>query len=226
MTTSVIEKHSAFRLNRLLSVPLSSFLLRTLITPNQITLLSLTLGILAGLAFSRGTYLSGLVGALCYQVAIVLDNCDGEIARAKNMRSALGAWLDIVADFFTDVSLFLGIGFGVLAARPDQPVLLFMFLCLSGGVLHLALVIWEKLRGFGPAVFHSADATNQPAKISWILNTFDALREGEASWFVVAFAVTGKVEWLLWFGGIYMQILWISGAFMDCRRLLTPARKS
>ena len=39
---------------------------------------------------------------------------------------------------------------------------------------------------------------------------FDALREGDASLLVVFFAVIDRVPVLLWAGGIYMQLLWIS----------------
>jgi phosphatidylglycerophosphate synthase len=149
---------------------------------------------------------------------MVLDNCDGEIARAKNMKSALGAWLDIVADFVTDVSLFLGIAAGCLRQGVEGPVGLFAFLCLSGGLLHLTLVILEKLKGFGPAVYENPNPGTE-ARQNPVFIFFDALREGEASWFIVIFCVLGKALWLLWFGGVYMQVLWMSALILNFRHL-------
>lgn len=220
-----IEKHKEFRLNRLFSTPLSGLLLKTPITPNQVTVTSLLFGVLAGFLFSQGTYVSGLWAALCYQTAIVLDNCDGEIARAKNLKSAFGAWLDIIADFFTDTSLFIGIGFGVLKNSPEKPAGLFIALCLFGAAAHLSLVILEKLKGFGPAVFHAPNPDGEKRQ-NIFFNLFDSLREGESSWFVVTFAILGTVEWLLWFGGIYMQILWISVILLNFKWIFGKARRS
>ena len=214
---------SEHRLNRVLSKPLTGILLKTPLTPNQVTLISLSCGLLAGFFFSRGTYLFSLAGAASYQLAVILDNCDGEIARAKNMRSVFGGWLDVATDFLTDLSLFLGIGFGMKQAGVPGPVVLFMVLCLSGALIHLALVVLEKIKGFGPAVF-TAPTGGPTERKNVLLDIFDALREGEASWFVVFFTVIHQVSVLLWAGGIYMQLLWITAFLSNFRRLFQGAR--
>ncbi len=205
-----------FRLNRVFSKPLTRLLLATPLTPNHVTTISLLLGIWGGWSFAQGTYGSALTGALLYQIAVVLDNCDGEIARAKNLGSVFGGWYDIVADFVTDLSLFGGIALGALKAGLPGPVPLFAVLCLSGALLHLSLVVIEKLRGFGPAVYGAAHPEHATRKNPF-LNFFDCLREGDSSWFVVIFAVMGRTDWLLWFGGVYMQVLWISAFVVNFR---------
>ena len=146
---------SDFRLNRVFSRPLTQVLLKTPLTPNQITLTSLGLGLLAGYLFSLGLYTYSLAAAACYQLAVVLDNCDGEVARAKNMKSKLGGWLDIVADFFTDGALYLGVAFGIKRQGVEGPVAFFLALALSGVCMHFFLVVLEKIKGFGPAVFEA-----------------------------------------------------------------------
>ncbi len=207
-----------FRLNRLLSEPLTQFLLKTPFTPNHVTVLSMLFGIGAGFLFATGERVPSLLAVFCYQIAIVLDNCDGEIARAKSLGSPFGAWFDIFADFTTDLSLFLGIALGALRQGKEGPVLLFAALCLTGEVLHLAIVIMEKLRGFGPAVYEKPNPEVVRRK-NVIFNFFDALREGESSWFVVLFVLAGKSIWLLWFGGVYMQFLWMGALFLNFRYL-------
>ena len=209
---------SAFRLNRFFSKPLTRLLLKTPLTPNQITLISLGFGVLAGVLFSKGTYAFSLAAAVSYQLAMVFDNCDGEVARAKNMRSEFGGWLDVVADILTDISLFLGIAFGMLKQETAGPVIFFMFLCLSGALLHFILVILEKLKGFGPAVFDAPHPEHE-RRTSIFLDIFDAFREGDSSWFILFFAAIGQAPMLLWIGGIYMQILWISAALINFRWL-------
>lgn len=207
-----------FRLNRLLSGPLTAVLLKTILTPNQITLISLGFGLFAGYLLSLGTYTMSLAGALSYQMAIVLDNCDGEVARAKNMRSVLGGWLDVIADVCTDAALFSGIAVGLLRQNVQAPVRLFWALCLSGALIHFTLVILEKLKGFGPAV-HDAPHPEHEQRKKWWLTLFDALREGDASWFVLLFCAIGQTAFLLVAGGLYMQALWIAAVLINFRWL-------
>ena len=91
-----------------------------------------------------------------------------------------------------------------------------MGLCLSGALMHFFLVILEKLKGFGPAVFGAPHPEHQERK-GFFLNVFDALREGDAAWFVLFFALLGQAPVILWAGGIYMQVLWIGAAFINFR---------
>lgn len=207
-----------FRLNRVFSNPLSRILLRTPLTPNHVTTLSVTLGISAGCFFALGTYGASLTGAFLYQLAVILDNCDGDIARAKKLGSVFGGWYDIFGDIITDLSLFGGVALGAWRSGVAGPVPLFAALCLSGALLHLSLVILEKLRGFGPAV-HAAPHPEHGTRKNVLLNIFDCLREGDSSWFVVIFALAGRTEWLLWAGGVYMQALWLSAFVLNFRWL-------
>lgn len=210
-----------FRLNRLFSTPLASVLLATPLTPNQVTCLSLLSGLAAGWLFSYGHTKTSIVAALLYVLACLLDNCDGEIARKKNLGSAFGAWFDIGADLLTDIAVFTGIGLSMLGRGDDANVALFLALCLSGAAIHCVLVVLEKLRGFGPAAY-GAPNTQGSARLSFF-KLFDALREGDACWLVLLFALAGKAHTLLWFGGIYMQILWITALLMN-RRVLFAHR--
>ncbi len=207
---------SAFRLNRAFSKPLTAALLKTPLTPNQITLLSLGFGILAGILFSKGLYGFSIAAAASYPLAMILDNCDGEVARAKNMRSELGGWLDVLADIGSDLALFLGVGFGMRERGAEGPVTLFLWLCLSGAVLHFLLVVLEKLKGFGPAVFNAPHPEHETRR-SAALDLFDALREGDAAWFVLLLAVFGQISAVLWVGGVYMQLLWLIALALNFR---------
>jgi len=44
--------------------------------------------------------------------SLVLDNCDGEIARVKLLGSTFGAWLDIYGDFVVNASFMAGMAVG------------------------------------------------------------------------------------------------------------------
>ena len=61
-------------MNRALSKILTVWLLKTPLTPNQVTLISLGFGVLSGVLFSKGEWMLSVAGALLLQVAAVLDN--------------------------------------------------------------------------------------------------------------------------------------------------------
>jgi len=81
-----------------LSIPLSEALVKTKITPNQVTILSFIVALFAIPCFIVGTYPYLLLAAIIYQFSYILDCVDGYIARKKGMRSGFGYWLDHVLD--------------------------------------------------------------------------------------------------------------------------------
>lgn len=72
------------------------------ITPNQVTAVSAALGVAAGLLL---LYPSGIVAAVAaffvYQLHILTDYVDGEIARVRNLASSTGAYYDLMVGRLT-----------------------------------------------------------------------------------------------------------------------------
>lgn len=215
---------AGFQINRALSKPLTAFLLKTPLTPNQVTLLSLSFGIGAGVLLASGDSALFIPAAFAFVTAMVLDNCDGEIARTKNMRSVFGGWLDVVADVFTDLFFFAGLTIGLLKQGVGGPVLAAGFLCIAGGILNFTIVVVEKIKGFGPAVYnqHHPAGARRDSLISKII---EALREGDSSWLVVILIVLGQTEFLLYGAAVYMQALWISALVMNFKWIFGHASR-
>jgi phosphatidylglycerophosphate synthase len=71
---------------------------RTKVTPNQVSLTSFAVGLLAAAAFWRADYLALVIGALLYHISFMLDCVDGKIARLKGTGSVFGMWLDYSFD--------------------------------------------------------------------------------------------------------------------------------
>jgi phosphatidylglycerophosphate synthase len=67
------------------------------VTPNQLTLVSGVLGVAAGafLLFPRGIA-PAVAAVLLYQLHILFDYVDGEVARVKQLASPLGAYYDLM----------------------------------------------------------------------------------------------------------------------------------
>src|SRR5207247_3602585 len=86
-------------LNRPISRHITRFLLKFPIHPNAWTISIFVLPLIACLFLVRGDYVSLVIGAVIFQVFSILDGCDGEIARAKNLESKFGERLDYFCDF-------------------------------------------------------------------------------------------------------------------------------
>ncbi len=98
---------------RFLALIISRKIVKTKITPNQVTILSIILGTISAVFFSFGTYPFLLAGVLFLQISILLDYVDGSLARLRSKASIFGEWLDNSGDLLIDFLVFLGITFGV-----------------------------------------------------------------------------------------------------------------
>ena len=108
---------TATLVHRPLSRRLTPVALRLGLTPNQVTGLSVALGLAAAVAFGVGTRGWLVAGALLLQASFVLDCVDGEVARYRRAFSATGAWLDASTDRLKEFACYGGLAWG--AARVD-----------------------------------------------------------------------------------------------------------
>lgn len=89
------------------------------ITPNQVTTLSLGIGLYSAYLFARGSFWSILMGALVFQLSIIIDCVDGELARYTRRFSELGRWLDAVTDRVKEYMALLGLAYGAWGTGKD-----------------------------------------------------------------------------------------------------------
>ena len=97
-------------LHRPIARRLVDLLVHTPITPNQVTLIAALVGVAAGLTIGFGVGRPDvlLAAGLLLFAAVVLDCCDGQLARRKGISSTYGAILDGIGDYA--VGLAMGIG--------------------------------------------------------------------------------------------------------------------
>jgi phosphatidylglycerophosphate synthase len=96
--------------HRRLSRPLSRLAVRWQMTPNQVTLLSLMVGLAAAWCFGQADLGQALIGFALYAIAVVLDHVDGEIARLTLTESSFGAKLDVAVDTVIHALLVITMG--------------------------------------------------------------------------------------------------------------------
>jgi hypothetical protein len=100
-------------LNRPISRRITPFLLKFPIHPSAWTISIFVLPLIACVFFVRGDYISVVIGAAIFQAFSILDGCDGEIARAKNLESKFGERLDHFCDFLASLLYVLALGLGL-----------------------------------------------------------------------------------------------------------------
>ena len=80
---------------RRLSKPLTALSVKFGISPNLITFISLLVGFYAAYLFSQSQYLAG---AIFFQLSLIIDCSDGEVARYTRKFSDFGRWFDASTD--------------------------------------------------------------------------------------------------------------------------------
>jgi phosphatidylglycerophosphate synthase len=84
----------------------------TNITPNQVSLGTIIIGLFSGYLFAQGTVTSFIVGGSLYFLCMVTDCVDGMIARLKNNGTLAGRIIDGFADYLVGISVYIGMGIG------------------------------------------------------------------------------------------------------------------
>src|SRR6185369_15273757 len=100
-------------LNRPISSRITRLVVKFPIHPSAFTASIFVLPVAAGVFLLRGDYLSVVIGAAIFQVFSILDGCDGEIARAKNLESKFGERLDYFCDFAASLVYVISLGLGL-----------------------------------------------------------------------------------------------------------------
>jgi phosphatidylglycerophosphate synthase len=124
-------------INRRCSRWLTRLLIRLPVTPNQVTLVSLALGLAAAWMLWSATPVSALAGLILYMLAVVVDHSDGEVARLTFQESAFGKRLDFAVD--TAIHAALVLGMGVTAGHVGGSVMVVAGAGAASGVILSAL---------------------------------------------------------------------------------------
>jgi len=123
-------------LNRPISRWLSRYLVRTSVTPNQISLASWILSCIAAGLMALSGYPALAIGGVLAQLASIIDGCDGEIARLKHSQSEFGGWFDAVLDRYADAVLLFGLMWHEFSATGTSLSVLLGFAAIVGSFLN------------------------------------------------------------------------------------------
>lgn len=121
---------------RRISVHLTWLLVRTPITANGVTWLMIIAGGLAGPALLLPGLWGPIVAVMLTQLQMLLDCCDGEVARWRDTMSPRGIFLDQIGHYVAEgsIGLFLGVSAGFLIGPPFDWRFAFLGALLTAGI--------------------------------------------------------------------------------------------
>jgi phosphatidylglycerophosphate synthase len=106
------------------------------ISANQVSALSILLGIAANVTFIFGDYYLMLLGCIIYNFWAIFDLVDGEIARVTNAKTAGGKYVETINEPITECGFILCLGIGLSKILNNQTLIfLGLFFALSFGLL-------------------------------------------------------------------------------------------
>ena len=123
-------------LNRPISLRISKLLLKTGITPNQISIISTVIGLVGASFFFSGEYFYLILGGILIHIHSIVDGCDGEVARLKLRQTKYGGWLDAVLDRYVDAAIIFGLAYGYWNMTGDMTIWIIGFSTLIGTFLN------------------------------------------------------------------------------------------
>jgi phosphatidylglycerophosphate synthase len=180
--------------NRPLGRPLSKLLVHTQILPNQVSIVSILIGVASAWFFAAGNFVAG---ALIFQLCAIIDCVDGDLARALFKQSRLGKWLDLGGDQVVHFSVFAAIGIGVARTDPSVRALALGGSAALGVLLCFAMVV----RALRVPV----------ARRSPLLNKLlDATANRDFSVLLLMLALWGRMDLFLWMAGIGIHVFWMA----------------
>ena len=188
-------------LNRPISRRLTRFLVKFPIHPNAWTISIFVLPLIACVFLVRGDYISIVIGAAIFQAFSILDGCDGEIARAKNLESKFGERLDYFCDFVASLLYVLALGLGL--HRSSEGIVCAVLITANEVVLRAG----KSQTAVAPSTFHESFYARHRGMIghSGLLNLgerfvwwlFQLTKRDMALVVFLILALLGVAQWIL-----------------------------
>ncbi len=147
--------------------PLIQFYIKLGVTPNMITTFGLMLNVVAAIIFILGAETANRTdlvyvgwGGFTILIAGLFDMMDGRLARLGNLSSKFGAFYDSVIDRYSELIMFLGICYYLIAHHFFLSSL-FGFIALIGSMM----VSYTRARAEGIGIDCSIGMMQRPARV-------------------------------------------------------------
>jgi phosphatidylglycerophosphate synthase len=126
-----VEEILDLYINRRVAAPIVKLILNSSLTPNQVTIFSLFVGLAGAVLLTIDTITPLISGGLIY-FALVLDCVDGQLARSRDQASLSGRILDGLVDYINTTSFFVAMLIFSLNNTQWSPVTIWIIVGAAG----------------------------------------------------------------------------------------------
>jgi phosphatidylglycerophosphate synthase len=189
--------------NRMVSEWVTRRLVRWPVTPNQITAASLMTGLLAAWVLHFESLTASWAGLLLFQISVILDHVDGEVARLKFQFTPLGKWLDNFSDHVVDVAIVACLAWRVAIGGQGEGLLAIGAAAILGVTCSFLVAFFWTLRGrsaaTGPSSRRAAETMVALAnRDGFCLALWATVLIGRPVWFLWILAIGSNIYWIVW----------------------------
>jgi phosphatidylglycerophosphate synthase len=132
--------------DRPISLQITRRLASTGVTPTQVTMLSVAIGLAGALFFLSADWAWQTVGTLLFLLHSIVDGCDGELARLKFLESRSGGLLDFWGDNIVHAAVFGCIAVGWALSSAEAWPLWLGVAAVLGTAACAFFVYWKQVR--------------------------------------------------------------------------------
>ena len=211
----------ARNVERPISLRIARRLASTGITPNQITLLSVGIGLGGALFFLSEHWLWQTIGALLFLAHSILDGCDGELARLRFQELRFGGIIDYWGDNVVHIVVFACMAVGwSLSIGASWPLLLGAAAAF-GNLGSAWFVYWRVMhtkKDSGPLYTSVATVPGQT-----LARMLDAASRRDFIYLVLFLALFGKSNWFLVLAAAGAPIFFLLLLFLALRERFQTA---
>ena len=205
------------KFNSILSKPLSFAFTRLGFTPNVISVIAFLFLIGSSLLLFTENYWMLVLSGFLWQMAAVLDRCDGEVARIRSYESNFGAQFDIVTDDLGYAVQFICLTAVCFTQSHNDPFYLIAAVMTILWILRAVMFEKEYMQqaGYQSRQVKHADFLKRLNHDSYFVKIFKNIEVyGRRDWRAVLYfllTLTGSTMLIFW---TFMIFGWILGLFV------------
>ncbi len=193
------------KFNRKISILITRLLIKTSLTPTNLTWLSFFILCAGAYLLSTGDSTRLIIAGILIQLSYTLDCCDGEVSRLKGLGSKKGAWTDGVLDRVSELVLFIALAIGLYRQNGQHIVWIYIFFAFAALFMtHVITMITSQV--FGKAQIKRSQDVGLLGRICKKLHIRPCYLRIGIDMHMMIFALGAILNQLMWINYFFISI--------------------